>query len=72
MASESSIHKALDKALKSGASMCFEASTDKLIIFSDHHRGRRDGADDFLICESNYYGGAGVLRPERLSPDAPW
>jgi UDP-2,3-diacylglucosamine pyrophosphatase LpxH len=54
MASESSIHKALDKALKSGASMCFEASTDKLIIFSDHHRGRRDGADDFLICEANY------------------
>lgn len=27
---------------------------DKIVIFSDHHRGRRDGADDFLRCERAY------------------
>lgn len=26
----------------------------KLIVFSDHHRGKRDGADDFLPCEATY------------------
>lgn len=26
----------------------------KLIVFSDHHRGSRDGADDFLPCEDTY------------------
>jgi predicted phosphodiesterase len=27
---------------------------DKLVIFSDHHKGNRDGADDFLVCEQAY------------------
>jgi hypothetical protein len=27
---------------------------DKFVIFSDHHKGRRDGADDFRICERAY------------------
>lgn len=26
----------------------------KLVIFSDHHKGRRDGADDFRLCERAY------------------
>ena len=26
----------------------------KFIIFSDHHKGKRDGADDFMICERAY------------------
>ena len=26
----------------------------KWIVFSDHHRGRRDRADDFLRCEPAY------------------
>lgn len=26
----------------------------KIIVFSDHHRGSRDGADDFLPCEKTY------------------
>jgi UDP-2,3-diacylglucosamine pyrophosphatase LpxH len=28
--------------------------TDRVIIFSDHHRGSRDGADDFWRCERSY------------------
>lgn len=27
---------------------------DKFIIFSDHHKGNRDGADDFRVCERAY------------------
>ncbi len=26
----------------------------KFVIFSDHHKGNRDGADDFMICERAY------------------
>ena len=26
----------------------------KFVIFSDHHKGSRDGADDFLVCERAY------------------
>ena len=29
-------------------------STGKFIIFSDQHKGRRNGADDFTPCEANY------------------
>ncbi len=32
----------------------FEPSTGKFIIFSDHHKGRRNGADDFMVAEINY------------------
>ena len=32
----------------------FDVNEGKLVIFSDHHRGSRDGADDFLRCERAY------------------
>jgi len=31
-----------------------DVDTAKLIIFSDHHKGNRDGADDFRVCERAY------------------
>jgi UDP-2,3-diacylglucosamine pyrophosphatase LpxH len=31
-----------------------DVNSAKLVIFSDHHKGKRDGADDFLICERAY------------------
>lgn len=31
-----------------------ELSTARLIVFSDHHKGSRDGADDFRRCERAY------------------
>lgn len=31
-----------------------DISKDKLIIFSDLHKGARNGADDFLVCERAY------------------
>jgi predicted phosphodiesterase len=32
----------------------FDAATGKFIVFSDMHKGCRDGADDFAICEPAY------------------
>jgi hypothetical protein len=32
----------------------FDSATGKFIIFSDQHKGRRNGADDFMLCEPNY------------------
>jgi predicted phosphodiesterase len=32
----------------------FNVETDKWVIFSDQHRGARDGADDFARCEQAY------------------
>lgn len=31
----------------------------KLVIFSDHHRGVRDGADDFFQCQAAYHAALG-------------
>jgi predicted phosphodiesterase len=32
----------------------FDITTGKFIIFSDQHKGGRNGADDFVLCEPNY------------------
>lgn len=39
---------------KRGIVIPFEINNGKFIIFSDQHRGAKDGADDFAICESQY------------------
>ena len=39
---------------KKGPVISFNRETDRFIIFSDQHKGARDGADDFLLCEPNY------------------
>lgn len=45
----------LDAAYKrAGEPQPFDVQADSLVIFSDHHRGRRDGADDFIRCERAY------------------
>ena len=48
------IFKALDKAYRNALQIESETDDLKWIIFSDHHRGVRDGADDFLACEGTY------------------
>ena len=48
------VHKALDRVIKNSESRTVDIDTGKFIIFSDHHRGRRDGADDFLNNEVTY------------------
>ncbi len=56
------IFKALDKLYaeilgdhrKKGLVIPFEQTTGKYIIFSDQHKGGRNGADDFVLAEPNY------------------
>jgi predicted phosphodiesterase len=44
----------LDSEKKKGLVIPFDIATGKIIIFSDQHKGTRNGADDFLMCEQNY------------------
>ena len=39
---------------KKGLLLPFDAHRDKFIIFSDQHKGARDGADVFALAEKNY------------------
>ncbi|NNC96197.1 MAG: metallophosphoesterase [Chitinophagales bacterium] len=48
------IHKALDQAKDNAISVEETLEDLKWIIFSDHHRGRKDRADDFVPCEATY------------------
>lgn len=50
------IHAGLDAAYeRSGDAMRLDVGRDKLVIFSDHHRGDREtDADDFRRCERAY------------------
>ncbi|RYZ29252.1 MAG: metallophosphoesterase [Chitinophagaceae bacterium] len=37
-----------------GVVVPFDAAKDRFIIFSDQHKGAKNGADDFMLCEPNY------------------
>src|SRR4029078_1358031 len=51
----SALHDCIIKEEKSkGPIIRFDSSKDKFIIFSDQHKGAKNGADDFMICEPNY------------------
>lgn len=39
---------------KKGLVVPFEAGKEKFIIFSDMHKGAKNGADDFAVCEQSY------------------
>src|SRR5689334_13735963 len=39
---------------KRGPVLSFQHDTGRFIIFSDQHKGARDGADDFILSEPNY------------------
>jgi len=48
------IAQGLDRAYAEASAETLELSAARLIILSDHHRGSRDGADDFRRCEPAY------------------
>lgn len=48
------LHCILDGEKKKGLVVPFDITTGKFIIFSDQHKGNRNGADDFVLCEPNY------------------
>jgi predicted phosphodiesterase len=56
------VHSALSELYKKitndegnrGLVIPFNAAEHKFVIFSDQHKGARDGSDDFLLAEKNY------------------
>lgn len=51
----SSLHECiLENEKKKGPMLSFDSSKGKFIIFSDQHKGAKNGADDFMLCEPNY------------------
>ncbi|MDA8930544.1 hypothetical protein N9J07_04075 [Bacteroidia bacterium] len=54
MASIKRIHKSLDYLNKNTSTRYLDIEQDSWIIFSDHHRGVGDGADDFAPCKETY------------------
>ncbi|HEY7623053.1 MAG TPA: hypothetical protein VH834_24975 [Solirubrobacteraceae bacterium] len=48
------IARGLDRAYARAATETIDLTAARLIILSDHHRGARDGADDFRRCEPAY------------------
>ncbi len=52
--SAASIATALTRAYEGAATESMPAAEARIVVFSDHHKGVRDGADDFLRCEPAY------------------
>jgi predicted phosphodiesterase len=50
---DAAFQRALDQEQAEGPAV-LDVRTAKLVIFSDHHKGKRDGADDFRLCERAY------------------
>ncbi|MDB5252719.1 MAG: metallophosphoesterase [Flaviaesturariibacter sp.] len=48
------LSRILNGVEKKGRVIPFELDKGKFIIFSDQHKGTRNGADDFAICEAAY------------------
>jgi predicted phosphodiesterase len=48
------LSRILEGDKKKGLIIPFDIHTGRFIIFSDQHKGKRDGADDFMLCEPNY------------------
>jgi hypothetical protein len=51
---ERQIHGALERAWERAEERRVELRTLRAVAFSDHHRGKGDGADDFRRCEEAY------------------
>ncbi len=48
------VRKRLDPLFAAGPPESFDAVGDRLVVFSDHHRGTGGGEDDFRRCEHAY------------------
>lgn len=44
----------IEQSGKKGSLFSFNAKDQSIIIFSDHHKGARNGSDDFALAEDNY------------------
>ncbi len=53
------IARGLDGAYRRADQQALDVASARFVIFSDHHKGKRDGADDFLKAETAYHGALG-------------
>ena len=53
-AQEERINTSLNKAYKQAKRIPINVGSARWVLLSDHHRGRKDGADDFAPCEVTY------------------
>lgn len=56
---EQRIHSSLDRVWQKSAQISRNLEDLKLVIFSDHHRGNQDRADDFSVCKPAYHAALG-------------
>ena len=61
-----SISKGLDAAFKGADEEPFDPHKERIVIFSDHHKGLGDPADDFRRCEHAYTSALGYYRRGRV------
>ena len=56
MSTATAITQALDRVLVATHPhlRTLDPHADRYVVFSDHHKGQRDGADDFARCEASY------------------
>jgi hypothetical protein len=57
-----SIREALDAAFERAEERPFDPARERIAVFSDHHRGSGDPADDFRRCEHAYTAALGYYR----------
>jgi hypothetical protein len=51
---DTAFQRALEQE-KAEGEITLDINTTRLVIFSDQHKGSRDGADDFRVCEPAYH-----------------
>jgi UDP-2,3-diacylglucosamine pyrophosphatase LpxH len=56
---EQRIHTSLSRAKAKSVNSVKSLHDLKLVVFSDHHRGGRDGADQFSLCKPAYHAALG-------------
>jgi UDP-2,3-diacylglucosamine pyrophosphatase LpxH len=56
---EQRIYTSLSRAKARGVQQTKSLRNLKLVVFSDHHRGGRDGADQFSLCKPAYHAALG-------------
>ena len=69
MSRRSAIESALQRVLNETRAhlVPLDAATDRYVIFSDHHKGQRDGADDFKRNEPAYLGALDYYDDQRYT-----
>jgi hypothetical protein len=66
-APRSAIATALTRAYRAAEERSLAVADARIVVFSDHHKGRRDGADDFERCEPAYCAALGWYFEEGYS-----